>query len=342
MTGGGSVDEVAGSPNQMASALSAGVNVVDLDQTVTFVEYRRLVLPLDGFVFWCRADTLSPSALANTSPVNNFALNQAPQVTVPARTIVAQGSLHHTTVNRQNLDESSSTNRMVFTSKDEVVDLNDIAPDSLYLATVAGNRYTFSSRNMFYKQAALYHYTGDAVYPALATQIIDNPAQLNATEAVVSNSLPIWLTLNQFFPVYPSLLIPDNIRPPYAAVHIGEDDTSPLQSAPIFDRHLTRWQLTKDVVHVTTYGVRNNTIMDWLDSVQDYALAHPGVMGIMNSPIPRDAKRGQTEISTIAQKKLITFDVDYYQVRMRNLARQLILSAFVEEFIVEADIDILV
>jgi hypothetical protein len=48
----------------------------------------------------------------------------------------------------------------------------------------------------------------------------------------------------------------------------------------------------------------------------------------MNSPIPKDAKRGQVEIGAIAQKKAIVFEVDYYQSRMNSISQQLITSAF--------------
>lgn len=328
------INEVMGNQGQMRSDLAAGLDVLDLNQTVTWTLYRRVILPADGFVFWVRANLLSPSALVGTSPVNSFTANQPPSVVAPAPSFEAMGSLHHTTVNRQDPDESFSVNRMVFTSKTPVNDLNEIAPDTMYLATTNGQRYAFSSRSMWYRQAGLYHYSGDAVYPTLASQVIDNPADLNQRELVVSNSLPVWLGLNQFFPVYPSFLVPDNIRPPYASVHIGEEDTSPMQSGATHDSTGTRWQLAKDIVRVTTYGVRNDTIMDWMDYVNDYTLNNPGVLGIMNSPIPADAKRGQVEISALAQKKAIVFHASYYQARVQTLARQLITQAFLEDFIV--------
>jgi len=52
----------------------------------------------------------------------------------------------------------------------------------------------------------------------------------------------------------------------------------------------------------------------------------------MNSPIPRDAKRGQTEFSVLAQKKVIDFEVDYWQRRSRDQARQLIRQALCQVF----------
>lgn len=333
MSGGGSVAEVAGAAGQMKSDLFAGLDVVDLDQTITFVKYNRIVLPADGSVFWMRADQFMASILLNTATLNRVTPNQPRTIATLAATITAQGSLHHTTVNRQSEDESSSTNRMIFTSKVSVNDLNEIAPDSMYLATVDGLRFIFSTRSMWYKQAGLYHYSGDAVYPALASQIIESAHDLQALGTVVSNSLPIWLTLNDYFDLYPSYLVPDNIVPPYASVHIDEDSTTPLQSAAWHDRTGTRWQLVKDVVRVTTYGIRNDMIMDWLDLVQQFALDHPTVMGIMNSPVPRDAKRGQTEISALAQKKVITLEVSYYQSRVQNISRQLIHEAFLKYII---------
>src|SRR5271163_2207968 len=165
----GLVDESTGNQNQMTGDLAAGLDVLDLNQTVTWVLYKRTVLPADGFVFWVRADILSPGSLVNAGMVNSFTPNQARVAVAPAPSFTAQGSLHHTTVNRQDADESFSVNRMIFTSKQPVNDLNEIAPDELYLATTNGQRYAFSSRSMWYRQAGLYHYSGDAVYPALAT-----------------------------------------------------------------------------------------------------------------------------------------------------------------------------
>lgn len=333
-----SVDEVTGAPSQMGQALSAGLDVIDLNQTVTFTAYRRVVLPADGFVFWVKADMLSPSALPNTTALNRFTPNQARVQVAPAETFVAQGSLHQTTVNKQGEDDSGATNRMVFTSKSQVEHLNDINPDVLYMARVGELRFTFSTSNMRYQQAGLWHYSGDAVYPAFMSQVIEYPEQLNSLDIVVSNSLPIWLTFNQAFPVYPSYLVPDNVRPPYAAVQIGDDSTHAMTSGATHDRNGSRWQLVRDTVRVTTYGVRNYAILDWLDSITSYTLANPDVMGVMNTPVVRDAKRGQVEISALAQKKVITFEVNYYQARIRELSRQLITSAFLDEFIVPADV----
>ena len=337
MASGPSVTEAVGNQGQMSSTLRAGVETLDLQQTVTFTLYQRVVLPADGFVFWVKADQLSPSALANRSPLNTTTPNQPLVTETPALTFEASGSLHHTTINRQDPDESFSTHRMVFTSLQPVNDLALTSPDHLYLATTDGEQYAFSTRSGWYRQAGLYHYSGDAVYPSLATQIVNHPSELNLQQ-VVSNSLPLWLTFNQLFPVYPAFLVPDNIKPPYAAVSIDENDTHPMQAGPFFDREGNRWQLARDSVRVVTYGVRNDTILDWLDLVSQYTLDNPSVLGVMNSPVPRESKRGQAEISTLAQKKLIEIEASYYQSRLNSVVLQTIKSAFIEDFIVNAEI----
>jgi hypothetical protein len=325
---GKSVNESLDNQRPIRNAAIDGLAVLDENATLTFTLFKRVVLPADGFVFWLRADILNQPSVYNAAPFNVPPNNTPPQIVTPAQTFDAAGSLHHTTLNQQDEAESFSLQKMVFTTPDEVDQLTSIAPDELWIAEWSNLRFAFSSRTGFYYQAGLYHYAGDALYPALATQVIDSPEQLEAKLLIVSNSLPIWLTLQTAFPLYPSYLVPDNITPPYASIQIGDDDTSPLQNAPNYDATNSSWQLCKDRVRIVTYGVRNDAIMDWLDYVFGWMLANTSVMGLMNQPVPRDAKRGQTEFSILAQKKVIDFEVSYYQHRGRDQARQLIETAF--------------
>ena len=212
--------EAMGALGQAGTALQAGLDVLDLNYEVTFTLYRKVVSPIDGYVFWVRGDIVVPSAYPDGVYPEDL-------------TFQVKGSLHHTTINNQDPDESFSTNRMIFTTGQYVNDLADIDPQTMYLAETNGQRYTFSTRSGYYRQVDLYHYSGDAVYPTMDTQIIDSADDLNLHEPVVSNSLPIWLRLNSLFPVYPAMLVPDNKRPPYAVINIGEEDTTPMQAAPV-------------------------------------------------------------------------------------------------------------
>jgi hypothetical protein len=49
----------------------------------------------------------------------------------------------------------------------------------------------------------------------------------------------------------------------------------------------------------------------------------------MNMPVMQDAKQSQREFGIIAQKKVITFQVSYYQSTVNNIARKLIEHAFI-------------
>ncbi len=247
---------------------------------------------------------------------------------------MVQGSLHYATDSRQEEAESYGANRVVFTALSPVNDLNELGPDEMYIGTFQGLRFAFSSRGMFYRQADLQHYVGYAVYADMETQVIDNVAQLDTRSVIVSNSLPIWLSLNGYAPfygignpvtLYPSFLLPNNLRPPFGAVHIGPD-TAAIGGAPRLDRTLSHTQLVTERVRVTLWGMRNFNALDFLDCVCQFSLDHD-TLGIMNQPVPRDEKRTQNELDTIAQKKTIEFQVNYYQSTARNIARQLILSA---------------
>jgi hypothetical protein len=319
------VEESIGVKSQLAAGLEAGVETLSLNQVVTFVRYIKLVLPFDGTVFWVRSDLVGPSALLNTATFNAAYFNQPPRPLTERSQFEARGSMHYATDTFQLEDESFAKNTMTFTSQNPIDDLNEVSPQVMYIGEFDGLRFVFSQRGKFYRQADLYHYRGDAVYPALATQIIDDAALLDTANIVVSNSLPAWLQLSRYFPIYPSFLVPDNLEPPYGVVHIAEDGTRALQAVPLIDSRGAHYQLAADKVRFTLYGLRNFNALDWLDYVLRYS-TDTDVLGLMNMPIVRDAKKSQNELGIIAQKKTIEFEVSYYQTRIRDVGRQFILS----------------
>lgn len=350
---GTSVAEALAHGSELASGLQASVRTISQDQVLTFEPYARVMLPMDGWLFWIKKTLLSPSAVFNTSPLNTYALNQSRRIvsdlspfgigasptggpigtigTVQApEPLSAPGSLHITTTNTQDIDENFSVNRVVFTSTVEINALNAIAPGWLYIATVDDFKVAFSSRSSFYRQAGLWHYVGEAVYPVMEQMIIDDVRQFDAHNVVVSNSLPIFLALNKIMPMYPSFLVPDNIRPPYGAVDIPADQTTALQAAPYKDVNGSHWQLVHDRVKITMFGLRNFNALDYQDYLFDECLASErssAPWGVMNMPIVRDEKRTQVELGAIALKKSMELDVSYFQTTIRNYARQLILEA---------------
>jgi len=332
-------DEAALAKTQLAGGLAAGVETLDLNQEVTFTQYLKVVLPLDGFVFWVRADLLSDSALCGTMRINGTPLNQPPEVLRAAATVTVRGSLHYATAQNQNEDETVAINSVVFTSLSPVQDFNRVGPGSILIATFQGVRFAFNQRRSFYQQADLHHYTGNAIYPAMASQVVDSLSGFDSQSPVVSNSLPLWLALPGYTPpfmalppisfqLYPSFAVPDNLPPPYGSVHVVPESTRALQGSPRLSSDLSHSQLVRETVRITLYGVRNEGALDFLDLVGQYTLDTDN-MGIMNMPVMRDDKRTQTELSILAMKKTVEYEVNYYQQVARDVARQTIQQALV-------------
>lgn len=307
-------------------SLAAGIDVLGQLQTVSFTPYIRTVLPVDGFVFWMNANLLSLRRLAEH------------KITDPAPVLVP-GSLHYASRGVQLEDETIVIRRVDFTAEQEITAFAAIAPNVLYVGTwethLGSFKFTFSARNSFYVQSNIYHYVGDAVYPAFSAQLIDDISAFDQ-RPVVSNSLPLWLAMMDSVPfvsliassvpLYPSFLVPDNLAPPYCAVEIPMSSTRALQSAAYRARDSSRSQLVYERANLIFYGLRNDEVMDFVDYAVDYA-ANTGNFGIMNSPVPADDHRVQVELTALAQKKRIEFEVNYYQGRCREIARMLIQRA---------------
>ena len=307
----GPVDEALAARTPIGSALAAGTEAISIEQTITFTQYTRTVLPLDKYVFWVK--------------------------TSPAVTVTAPGSFHYSSDMQQTEAENFSINAVVFTSEVPINDLDAQAPGTLFMATFDEIQFAFSSRGMFYEQTQMYHYRGVAVYPDMAQQVVDSGTDLHVDRVIVSNSLPLWLALNGYTPpnpglgfanpvtLYPSFLVPANIEPPWASVEIPDESTTGLMAAPLISSDSSHQQLVTERVRITLFGLRNDDALTFLDCVIQYSLNY-NTFGIMNIPVVRDAKRTQTELLTLAEKKVIDFEIDYYQFTARSVAQQLILT----------------
>lgn len=285
--------------------LLEGLEALSGAQRIRFNHYVRVVLPMDGYVFWFKAGEFH-----------------------------ASGSLHIDASRYQNEDETITINRVVFQAEHEIAELNAIAPGSLVVGSVGNLRFALDRHGFFYQQASIWHYEGQAVYPALLTQLVDDPAQIDTANQIVSNSLPAWLSLINYNPIwlttgnpgitlYPSFLVPNNLAPPYGAVHIPPDGTRSVQLAPLISINSSHNVLAQDRVRVTLYGCDNAMATSFQDLVTQYSRDTSNI-GLMGPAYIVDEKRTQPALTVLAQKKTIQFDVSYNQQQMRNVARQLI------------------
>jgi len=338
------VGELFDSQTPMEGDLQAGLKTISHTQTISFMLYGRVVLPVDGFVFWVRADLLSKQALAGIVTATQLAAieemaNRLPGVSVDASNpyiIEARGSLHYAADIRQEEIETYAANRIVLTTTDEVKAFNDIAPGTMWIGQFGSMRFSFSIISSRYRQAGLWHYSGFAIYPDIEPNIIDDISQFSQA-SVVSNSLPLWLNLANYKPqwafwnppppLFVGFLAPANQPPPFAAIHVVPDSTFALAMSPTIDHKTsTHIQLCSERVRVTLWGMRNDQALDFVDMVNRYTL-DTDTFGIMNMPVVRDAIRTQSELGVIAMKKTIEWEVSYLQQRVNTIATQIIKSA---------------
>lgn len=313
------VNEAASAVSQGDSAASA-LRLLSLNEPIEFTQYTRYVLPLDGYVFWLK--TASTTVL---------------------------GTLHITTSKMQLEDEFPAVNTVRMSTTEPVQWFNEINPNQIWVGESRGTRFAFTRSDSQFRQSDLFAYSGVAVYPALESQLVNTGDQLKPDTLIVSNSLPIWLAMQHYAPVwlipnnpqvtlYPSFLVPQNLRPPYGAIHIDPTQTLALQPQavlrvtnithnPVVVTGANHYQLMSDTVRVTLYGLTNQQAIDWADTVVNYCTDHPEFMGLMVPGFPQDEKRTQAELGVLAMKKTMSFKVSYYQQRVNDVARQLLKKA---------------
>lgn len=301
--------------SNLQASLAAGITTISANQQVTFIQYTKTVLSQDGFVFWVKSGTSKSYA----------------------------GSLHFASETHQDEDQTIAINNVIFTAKEEITEFNSINPQTIWIGTFAtpgGNTIliAFNQRGRFYQQAGVWHYSGDAVYPALQAQLVNTSADL-PVGPIVSNSLPIWLAQNQTYPVYASFLVPDNVVPPYIVAHIDPADTDAIGAFPIYSwpgtpipptnlQQMPSSQLLRDKVRLTLYGLNSQQATQFYVSLLEYS-EDTDSFGFCNSPVIRDEKRTQSEITAIAMKKTMEIEASYYLDTADAIARRLILSAAV-------------
>lgn len=308
----------------LANALQAGLTDISYSAKVSFSAYIRTVLPLDGFVFWVRADLVSK---ASGTGLDAETYNGPATINIP-------GSLHISTETFQKEEQNLDLSTIIFTTKTEVRPFHDVGQNMAWIGNFQGIRFGINTRNNYYRQADLHHYVGSTIVPTVETQIIDDVSQLEEQEVIVSNSLPFflamgaqsplytWLTAPEI-PFYPSFLAPDNMIPPYVTVHIEPNSTQALQAGPVFTNNGSQWQLVNETVRLTFFGLRNQQILDVMAYISQWSLIFDK-FGIMNMPAVHDEKQEQPEIGALAIKKTVTLQVNYYQQASRDISWQLI------------------
>lgn len=306
------LDEAAAKVNtQLSSVLDTAIETISSRQEIVFQLYVKQVLPLDGWIYWVNASILSPDLLASMG------------ITRPL-TFSARGSLHRQSINSQTDESVQAINTIIFTSEDKIDELNSNGQPTLYLGSYDGTQFAFSRMNSRYTQADIFHYVGDAVLSTMRDQIINNTSDIDLSDVVVSSSLPIWMGLNKYMTIYPAMLADQNMTPPFATAKCS--NPKPVAGGYYLDNESNQSQLVSEDVVISITGLKNAAAMDFIRYVNEYTQSPSAEFGITNIPFIQDERVPQNELNAIAMRKTIKFEINYYQSRVRNIARQLITS----------------
>jgi len=311
--------------NPFQASLKAGIADISQYATVTFNRYTKITQPIDGSVFW---------------------------VLIPDSAVQIAGSLHFSTSNEQRQDETIGINHVMFTSNQEITELNEVDPSILWAAVIttpSGVKLLvgFTDRDHFYQQAGVWHYRGDALYPTLSTQVVNSIEDI-PTSPIVSNSLPLFLDFKWLYPsqsslepvrTYAAYLVPANAAPPYVSVFIDPNRTEILAASPLIgavtshpdpnSRSFETSLLAKDSVELTLYGFNNQQAIQYYNALIEHSL-NPNTFGFMTMPTLRDAQRTQPEMNILAMKKTVIMDASYYQSTTNAITYRLIKEAYLK------------
>lgn len=329
-----------------AAGLIGAIGVLSGEQTFTFELYKRVVLPMDGFVFWIKASELSTyvgrndvGALYSQTSFARTAFDALQKQADPTPEQLQRykfsinGSLHISQEVFQEPDATYVNQDVSFTTKVQTVNFDSIASNELYILSIPDGypdklplRIAFGRQRNRYTLAGLWHYTGKVINSIQATQVVDNANNINPDEVIVSNSMPYWLGMSTAtIPVYPAFLSPKNLTPPYITVDVQSTDA--IQAIPLVADQYNQAQLVTDTIEFTMYGLNNSAALDFQIAVIENS--EYGEYGIQNMPVPIDEKITQSEFQVIAQKKVMKLQAAYYQYRAREYARRLITEAFI-------------
>ncbi|CAB5286645.1 hypothetical protein IST495B_05835 [Burkholderia multivorans] len=216
----------------------------------------------------------------------------------------------------------------------------------MWVCEYDGMLFAFNRRTMRYWQTDLNHYAGTAVFPTMRTQFLDSNASI-PTSKILSNSIPIWLSLtgplsavpgyDQPLAVFGEYLVAANQQPPYIAVEIQEttsiepqprkyafeDDTV---NPPVYREFMS--QLKRDRVLLHLYGFDSDHAMAYLDYLMTFFLNQGNtVMGLMSGPNMKDMPIIQSEYNIRGPKKTIELEVSYQTFKALDYAITLLRKA---------------
>jgi hypothetical protein len=288
-------------PPELASVIAQGIEYLSGATQYTFNLFIKFVSPIDGLVYWIPAPNSEPVTVA--------------------------GSFHITADQQQNIADSKTFSQVWLSTQTEIPQFRDVGGDSLYCGVVDGRRYAFNSQGKYYRQANVFHYAGDILYPTMETQFINSPDDITLT---VTNSLPVWLAHPLAgVPIFPAYLVPKDQPPPYVSVFIPPEKTETLalnlRRSALDNPDI----LARDEIVLNLVGLSNAQAFQYVRTIENYLRGNIDGVGLAAPFTIHDDHETQTAFSVLAKRKRVILSANYHQKSVVNVARGLITSAFI-------------
>jgi len=297
---------------EIENTLFEGYQQLSGQQKITFTKYVQRVLPVDGWVFWVKASLIDGEAAPFTK--------------------VYSGTLHQSVNQTQEATKTNAVTNIILTANKPIDELKEVSATVMWLGEYDGSKFSFNVQNAFYDNARQYHYAGDAVYVENTPNIIDDIDDLDLENGIVTNCIPVFITLNEQVQIYPAFLAPTNLKPPYATIEVK--DTRGIAAGQSYNPFEDSGMLQWDKVELTIYGLRKKQLSDFLKYLENQQLVTEA-FGMYWLPSVQNENVPQSEINVLTNKKVLNFDVNYTFDAVRSQAEAFIRSITVDFFIRE-------
>ncbi|GBQ08825.1 hypothetical protein [Saccharibacter floricola] len=304
--------EINNNKTPLGESLGRAISNISYGGEIYFQEYRKITLPLDGFLFWIKTE-------------NKFSI---------------PGSLHISTRNTKNEYQNYDLSQIVLSTSEKINKFHQKDSNYILVGIIDGLEFLIGAQKESYQPSALFHYSAESIPPSFRSQFIHTEAELDDYHPVISSSLPIFLALPHIgspalgwcpwpkdVPIFPSFSSPDNQEPPYIIIHNDPHSAQPVGLGTVDPTTGASTQMMTEKVKLTLIGLPHQKASNIRDYIRHWALLHPDTLGITNIPVIVDEKSTLDEISALSMMKHLEFDVMYIQNTARDCAFKLIEHA---------------